>query len=198
MKARVAVAVLVGVLCLGLPAFADGTFSSRRTSESEVSKYRRGAYTVYGHRFAPHSLSAYAGRRISTGSVTDAPSVHASGRALGESEGFSHVPGLRSWGEGEYRSSADITKRRHFSSSGHGWHGSTWRRRRRHPSYDYFCFGYYGTPQYSYSAPCYHHSYPYGSYGRPMGHSFRPTCPLGFRPYCGSYARSGIYLHFGW
>ena len=192
MRVRVAVTVLVGVLCMGLSACADGTFSSRRTSESEVSKYRRGAYTVYGRRLSPYSMSAYAGPRMFAGSAVSRQRVYTIGRNPRGSGRRHHVPGLvHPWNEGENHYSTNITNitnEEYFSWSGYAGHGPTCWWCYRHPTYDYLWFGYYGTPYYS--APCYHHSY-----GRPIGHSFRPTCP---RPYYPSYAGSGIYLHFMW
>jgi len=210
MRVRFMVVVLVGVLCVGLTAFAEGTFSSRsrRTSESDVSTYRKGAYTVYGRRLSPYAMSAYAGPRNFASPATNRQGVYSTigRRPRGNGRGR-HVPGLlypRS--QGQYRYSTNIAIEENFSWSGYApygvWsgyapygssygtpYGFTRWQSYQYPAYNYS--GYYGAP---YSlGPYYHYSY-----RRPIGRRFRPGRASGLRSYYYPYAGSGIDLRFRW
>ncbi len=205
MRVRFVVVVLVGVLCVGLTAFGEGTFSSRsrRTGRSKGSTYRQGARTgartAYGRRLSPYAMSAYAGPRTFAGPATSVQQgVYPIGRSPRGSGIRQRVPGLlypRS--EGEYRYSANITIEENFSWSGYAPYGAPYGEpygftgwpTYQYPAYNYS--GYYGTP-YSLGPYCHY------SYRRPIGRRFRPGRPHGFRSYYYPYAGSGIDLHFRW
>lgn len=183
------IAVLATVVCLGATVFGEQTFSSRRTYESEVSVYRRGAYTTYGHGFTPRSVSAYAAVRILTGSSMRRRDSYPMAAGLRRSRGRHRRPSSPSSGEWEFKYSATVTVEEEVSWSGAPPRRSVGWRAYRYPAYDYY--GRYSLP---YSLGPYYY-YPYR---RPIGHRSRPARPRGFRSYHYPYAGSGIDVRTKW
>ena len=181
--------VLATVLCLGATVLGDETVSSRRTYESEVSVYRRGAYTTYGHRFIPGSVSAYAGAGTWTGSSMRQRDSYPMATGLRRNRALPYVPQPPSSGQWEFGYGATVRVEEEPSWSGLPPRRAVGWRAYRYPTYSYY--GYYSLP---YCLGPYYY-YPYR---RPIGHRFRPARPLGFRSYYYPYAGSGIDLRVRW